>query len=183
MSDVTFQVTWDAQAEAMLQRLMTTGQSMQYLFDDLSYEYGKAGTAFIKDAVRGNGYWQASSGETAAGIDYEVDHYLDGFTIHFIGTHMTADGRHNVAHMLDVGNFDENTELWASGLGNSLGFRAFPISARAGDVWTFLSVIHGAGHTSSEYPRFFSDNAVYELRDRTPQLAESPLQSFLDSLV
>jgi hypothetical protein len=107
---------------------------------------------------------------------------MDGFSIHFVGTNMTADGRHNVAAMLDTGNFDENTELWAAGLGNSLGFRAFPISARAGDVWTFLSVIHGMGHTSGDAPRYFSDNAVYELRDRTPNLAEGPLQSFLDSL-
>jgi hypothetical protein len=61
VSDVTFQVTWDAQSEAMLNRFLTTGQAMQSLFDDLSESYGEAGKAFIKDAVRGNGYWQASN--------------------------------------------------------------------------------------------------------------------------
>lgn len=175
--------TWDATALVQINALAMNGQAMQSFMDDLDDVYGAAGVDFIKANVKGNGYWQPSTGKTAAGIDYEVERRAWDHTIRFTGSNMTSDGRHNVAHLLDVGNFDENTELWAAGLGNGLGFSAFPISGRAGYVHTFLSVIHGMGHTSPENPRHFSDNAVYELRDRTPQLAERPLQRLLYDLV
>lgn len=175
--------TWDATALAQINALAMNGQAMQSFMDDLDDVYGAAGVDFIKSNVKGNGYWQPSTGKTAAGIDYEVERRAWDHTIRFVGTNMTADGKWNIAHMIDVGNFDENTELWASGLGNGLGFKAFPISARAGHVETYLSVIRGMGATSKEYPKHFSDNAVYELRDRTPQLAEDPLQRLLNDLV
>lgn len=183
---IAFDVQWDASTMAQFVQFVTSGQDMQTLMDDLSDEFGRAGVEFIKDAVHGNVKWQPSTGKTAAGISFEVERGVFGQTVHFLGSNMSDDGRHNIATLIDVGNFDEDTELWAAGPGNGLGFKAFPISLRAGApaiVHTFLPFIHGMGHSSPEYPKFFSDNAVYELRDRTPNLAESHLQAFLDRLV
>jgi hypothetical protein len=156
---------------------------MDELLDDLAEAFGEAGVDYIKPQVKGNGRWQPSTGKTAAGIDYEVTKNSDGWTLNFVGKNRTDDGRHNVANLIDVGNFDENTELWAAGPGNGLGFKAFPISKRAGNVHTFLPVIHGMGHSDPSFPRFFSDNAVYDLAARADSIAERHLQSFLDRLV
>jgi hypothetical protein len=179
-----FNVEWDGPAMALLQRLTThVNQELDNLMYNLAHAYGDEGVKFIKPEVRGNGKWQPSTGATEKGIGYEVNFEGDDITVNFVGEHMTDDGRLNVAHMLDVGNFDPNTELWASGPGNGLGFKAFPISGRIGDVTQFFSVIHGAGHSSPEYPKQFSDRAVVDLANRTPNIAERHLQEFLDRLV
>lgn len=169
---------WDGATLAQITNFHGYDQYVNELLDDLADAYGDAGVDFIKPQLRGNGKWQASTGETADGLDYEVKRKgNDGWTMNFVGRHM-SDGR-NVAAMIDVGNFDENDVIHAS----SHGMKAFPISARTGTVHTFLTYIHGMGHSSPEYPKFFSDNAVYELNDDTPRLAERHLQRFLDRLV
>jgi hypothetical protein len=178
-----FTVDWDGQSLAWLVQFSNWRQEMDQLLWNLAGAFGDEGKTYIKERVKGNGKWQPSTGKTAAGIDYETEWNSDGWTIHFVGNNRTDDGKHNVAHMIDVGNFDENTELWAAGPGNGLGFKAFPISKRAGNVHTFLPVIRGMGASSPEYPKHFSDNAVYDLRDRANSIAERHLDEFLSRLV
>jgi hypothetical protein len=179
-TDIDFTAHFDGMSQAWLQSFNGRFKTaMAHLLADLSVDFGEEGKAFIKPQVRGNGKWQPSTGATERGIDYEVSRSGDGFTINFVGTNRSSDGRHNIANMIDVGNFDKNTVLKAS----DVGLKAFPISARAGNVHTFLGGIHGMGWSSPEYPKNFSEKAVKDLHGRVPQIAEQSLQDFLDELV
>jgi hypothetical protein len=180
--DIDFSSHWDGLSQAWLQSFDGRWKTaMSHLLADLAYEFGTEGVAFIKPQVRGNGYWQPSTGATERGIGYEVTKSSDGFVVNFVGTNMSKGGKRprNIADMIDVGNFDKNTLMTAS----SVGLRAFPISARAGNVQWLKGGIHGMGYTSPEYPKRFSEKGVKELHSRVPQIAEDPLQSFLDELV
>jgi hypothetical protein len=179
---IDFDVRWDGLSQAWITSFDNRFKSaLPHLLADLSVEFGEAGVAFIKPEVRGNGKWQPSTGETARGIGYEVTKSSDGFTLNFVGTNMSQGGTkpRNIAHMIDVGNFSANQVMKAS----DVGLRAFPISARAGAIGWYFAGIHGMGHSSPEYPKNFSEKGVKDLHRRVPQLAEQPLQDFLDELV
>lgn len=138
---------------------------------DLADSFGPAGVQFIRPHTRGNNRWQPSTGETERSIRYEVNHRGHGWEIEYHGKES--------ANFIDVGNFPATQVINAS----RYGYRAFPISGRAGRVNYLFSRIHGMGHVSPEYPKQFSDDAVSYLHKQVPSLAEDALQRFLDRLV
>lgn len=175
---IGFRWYWDA---ASLQAI----RSMQDRLDDhieelmnrLCDAFGDAGVEYIKPEVKASGRWPGATGETQRGIDYEVSQRGSTWTINYLGTNMSKTGRrsHNIAHMIDVGNFPASQAMFAS----TYGYKAFPIAGRAGAVDTYLSVIHGMGHTSPEYPKRFSEKGVYNLHGRADQIAQVHLDWFV----
>lgn len=173
---IGFRISWDAESQARLHRMQREfKERIDELMERLANSFGEEGVQYIKPHVRGKGRWQRSTGATERGIEYSVSRRGNTWTVNFLGNNFSNDGR-NVAHMLDVGNFPSSQVIHAQ----TYGYRAFPISARAGEVNIYLSRIHGMGHTSPEFPRNFSEKGVDYLYNNVDRIAERHLEWFLD---
>ena len=175
---IDVKASWDALSETLLYRLRNEfDHRLNVLLRDLADDFGEAGVAFIKPQVRGNNYWQWSTGATERGIDYDVDRNGGGYTVNYLGNNTSDDGKHNIAHLIDVGNFPSNSVIFRTNR------KPFPISARVGEVFLFPMSIHGMGHVSKDFPRNFSEKAMDDLAKRAPDIAEDALDDFINRLV
>lgn len=175
---IGFNIYWDAASLHTINELeRRLDDHIEELCDRLCDAFGDAGVQYIRPQVKASGRWPGATGDTARGIDYEVSRRGKTWTVNYLGTNMTKTGRrqHNIAHMIDVGNVPPSQAIHAS----AYGYKAFPIAGRSGDVEMYLSIIHGMGHTSPEYPKNFSEKGVYKLHADVEKIAQIHLDWFV----
>lgn len=171
-------IKWDSDAERQLAAFATADPMVHQALADIMHEAGNEAVSFIRPLMKGNGYWQPSSGRLASSLHYTVTGSGGDIAVNFYADAQSPDGKFYQQYM-DVGNFPANMPLYA----RNYGMKFFPISARAGSVKFKFPVIHGMGHTSSDSPRHFSDKAADHMEGQIRPIANKHMQELLRKVV
>jgi len=174
-----FSVAWDSLSLQQIIRFGRANEELSKAMQEMGKAMGKDAVDLIKLDVKGNGYYQPSTGATARGIRYAVKTSGNEVTVNFYGDNM-HDGN-NVAHMLDVGN--GNRRIVAGGNFMKLSGRAnYPMGDNGKYRYSKSVAPMGQGRSGFK-PKQFSDNIVGVFHSYVADYYENPMQRFLDRLV